>query len=150
MKLKNYRCVLFDGSQTTLKDLSGKKGLVLYFYPKDATPGCTQEACNFRDSLPALKKSGFAVVGVSPDSAASHARFRKKQELNFPLIADTERTLITELGLWVEKKLYGRVYMGVARATYLLDANLKVIKLYNKVNVKEHAAEILADIKELK
>ena len=150
MKLKNYRCVLDDGSEKSLKDLSGKRGLVLYFYPKDSTPGCTQEACNFRDALPALKKSGYAVVGVSPDSAASHARFRSKQELNFPLIADKERTLIQDLGLWVEKKLYGRTYMGVARSTFLLDADLKVIKKYDKVNVKEHAAEILADLKELK
>ena len=108
------------GNEITLAAFKGRK-LVLYFYPKDSTPGCTAEACSLRDGMEELSAAGYAVVGVSADSAASHVRFKEKQQLNFPLVADTGRALIEAFGVWGEKKMAGRVYMGIKRTTFVID-----------------------------
>ena len=130
-----------EGNTHTLAELKGSKS-VLYFYPKDDTPGCTVEACNFRDNLP--KFEGLKVFGVSPDSAKSHKKFEQKFNLNFTLLADTERALTEKLGLWVEKSMYGKKYMGVDRTTYLVDENGKIQKIWRKVKPEGHAEEVLA------
>ncbi len=148
-KIKDTKVKLGDGSEKKISELSGKKGLILYFYPKDNTSGCTQEACDFRDNFSALKKAGWNVVGVSPDSEKSHLSFTKKQSLNFSLISDENKKLCESLGLWIEKKLYGRSYMGVARTTIVLDSSLKVIRFYEKVKVKDHVKTVIKDIKDL-
>jgi len=124
----------------TLEDLKGEKS-VLYFYPKDDTPGCTVEACNFRDNLPHFK--GIKVFGVSPDDSKSHGKFIKKFELNFPLLADVDKKLSEAAGIWVEKGMYGKKYMGVERTTFLLDENGKIAKIWRKVKPEGHAEEVL-------
>jgi peroxiredoxin Q/BCP len=129
-----------DGNTVSLGDLKGKPA-VIYFYPKDDTTGCTAEACSFRDRLPDIP--GARVIGVSPDSSKSHRKFADKYSLNFTLLADTERSLIEACGLWVEKTLYGRKYMGVERTTYLLDPAGKVARLWRKVSPQNHADEIV-------
>ena len=115
---------------------------ILYFYPKDDTSGCTTESCEFRDLMP--KFEGAKVFGVSPDGAKSHLKFIKKYDLNFPLLSDEEKTLLEKLGIWVEKSMYGRKYMGVQRTTVLLDSDGKVVKVWEKVSPAGHAAEVLA------
>ena len=130
-----------DGKGWTLADLKGEKAIV-YFYPKDDTGGCTAQACGFRDTLPRF--AGARVVGVSPDSVKSHRKFVDKFGLNFPLLADPERALIGPLGLWIEKTLYGKKYMGVDRTTFLLDEDGKVLKIWRKVKPDGHASEVLA------
>lgn len=127
-------------------DLTGPKGLVLYFYPKDSTPGCTLEAQGFRDHLAAFKKKGFAVVGVSKDSEKSHCSFIEKQGLTFPLLSDTEGTLCEAFGAWGEKRNYGKTYMGIVRSTFVLGSDGKVLKVYPKVAVKGHVEQILKDL----
>ena len=117
--------------------------LILYFYPKDNTPGCTAEACSLRDGMSILSDAGFSVVGVSADSASSHQRFIEKQQLNFPLIADSEKTLIQAIGAWGEKKMAGRKYMGILRTTIVTDENGCVEHIITKVNTKEAAKQIL-------
>lgn len=129
-----------------LSSLMGEKGMVLYFYPKDSTPGCTQEACDFRDSSESLQRLGYSVVGVSPDSPQSHRRFAEKQGLNFPLISDAEQKLCQDFGVWAEKKLYGRTYMGVIRSTFILDRSLRVRKVFSPVRVSGHSTEVLQAI----
>ena len=125
----------------TLEDLKGEKS-VLYFYPKDDTPGCTVEACNFRDNMP--KFTGVKVFGVSPDKPKSHQKFIDKFSLNFPLLADVDKKLSEAAGVWVEKSMYGKKYMGVERSTFLLDENGKILKVWRKVNPDGHASEVLA------
>ncbi|MEO0515419.1 MAG: thioredoxin-dependent thiol peroxidase, partial [Planctomycetota bacterium] len=128
----------------TLKDqhenshkLSANKGkwVVLYFYPKDSTPGCTKEACAFRDAAADLQKAGAVVFGVSPDDIKSHAKFAEKQSLNFPLLADPDQTVCTKYGVWQEKSMYGKKYMGAVRTTYLIDPKGKVAHRWDKVKV---------------
>ncbi|HIU54956.1 MAG TPA: thioredoxin-dependent thiol peroxidase [Candidatus Gallibacteroides avistercoris] len=131
-----------DGREVKLSDFSGKK-LVVYFYPKDNTSGCTAEACNLRDHYAALKQAGYEVIGVSKDGAASHRKFIEKQSLPFSLIADTETTLNQEAGVWAEKKLYGRSYMGTLRTTFLIDENGIIERVIDKVDTKNHASQIL-------
>ena len=131
-----------DGREVKLSDFSGKK-LVVYFYPKDNTSGCTAEACNLRDHYAALKQAGYEVIGVSKDGAASHRKFIEKQSLPFSLIADTETTLNQEAGVWAEKKLYGRSYMGTLRTTFLIDENGIIERVVDKVDTKNHASQIL-------
>jgi peroxiredoxin Q/BCP len=128
-----------DGNVITKSDLKGKKA-VLYFYPKDDTPGCTTEACNFRDALPTF--GGVPVYGVSPDDAKSHKKFAKKFELNFPLLVDEDHRLTEQLGLWVEKSMYGKTFMGVERTTFVLDENGNILKLFRKVKPQDHAEEV--------
>jgi peroxiredoxin Q/BCP len=143
------RPVLVAEGRVPLSSLAGEKGMVLYFYPKDATPGCTQEACDFRDAKTALQGLGFSVVGVSPDSPDSHEKFVKKQSLNFPLISDTDHSLCREFGVWAEKKLYGRSFMGVVRSTFILDRSLRVQKVFSPVRVAGHADEVKEAIRNL-
>lgn len=136
------RFVLVRDGMVSLSSLVGEKGLVLYFYPKDATPGCTQEACDFRDAQAGLSGLGYSVVGVSPDSSDSHQKFAMKQSLNFPLISDADHSLCSDFGVWGEKQLYGRSFMGVIRSTFILDRELRVRKVFSPVRVAGHAGEV--------
>jgi peroxiredoxin Q/BCP len=131
------------GLTVRLKDLRGKK-FVLYFYPKDDTPGCTKEACSFRDSFSKFKKRGIEVFGVSLDSEKSHQKFIDKFSLPFRLLADTDRQLSDSFGTYGEKKFMGRTYMGVNRMTFLIDEKGKIKKIFSKVKPEEHADEVLA------
>ncbi len=124
-------------------DFEGKK-VALYFYPRDATPGCTRQACNLRDHFDSLKEADVHIVGVSDDPPAKHIRFAKKHNLPFPLIADTEHTVLDAYGMWVEKSLYGRKYMGTKRSTFLIDEKGILVDIIVKPKVGEHAAEIIA------
>lgn len=136
-----------DGGGTlSLDDLRGKK-VILYFYPKDDTPGCTKEACAFRDSMPDFDGADAVVVGVSRDSAAKHDKFKAKHGLPFPLISDEDGTLCEAYGVWVEKSMYGKKYMGIERATYLIDEAGKVSEIWRKVKVPGHAEAVLARAK---
>lgn len=132
-----------NGTEVRVSDYRGRK-LVVYFYPKDSTPGCTAEACSLRDGMDELVAAGFAVVGISADSAASHSRFKEKQQLNFPLVADVDRTAIQAFGAWGEKKMAGRVYMGILRTTFIIDENGAVEKVITKVDTKNAAKQILS------
>jgi len=134
-----------DGSKVKLSDYKGQK-LALYFYPKDATPGCTKQACNLRDNIDDLTAEGIAVVGVSPDDLASHEKFADKHELNFPLIADPDRKIIEKYGVWGEKKLYGKTFMGLARTTFLIDENGVIAHVFKRPKVADHTAEILSKL----
>ncbi len=132
------------GEEIRLSQYAGKK-LVLYFYPKDNTPGCTSEACNLRDNYTELQRCGYEVVGVSVDSAASHQKFITKNELPFPLITDTDKTLVEKFGVWGEKSMCGRKYMGTFRTTFILNEEgvIERIFLPKEIKVKEHASQIL-------
>lgn len=131
-----------DGTTRRLGDYAGRP-LILYFYPKDDTPGCTREACAFRDALPAFKKGKAAVLGVSVLDAASKAKFARKHKLNFPLLADPEHEVADRYGAWQKKSLYGRTYMGVARLTYLIGPDGAVVRRWANVKVDGHAADVL-------
>ena len=130
------------GGRLRLKDLRGRK-VVLYFYPKDMTSGCTIEACAFRDRMPELAKAGIAVIGVSRDSVASHDKFKSKYGLPFPLAADLEGKVCEAYGTWIEKSMYGRKYMGIDRATFLIDEKGTVRAIWRKVKVPGHVEEVL-------
>ena len=131
-----------DGQSHKLADYAGRP-LVLYFYPKDDTSGCTKEACDFRDQLPRFKKSKAAILGVSILDEKSKAKFAGKYDLNFPLLADADHTIADKYGAWQQRSMYGRKYMGIARTTYLIDANGKVARRWDKVNVTGHAEDVL-------
>ena len=131
-----------NGEDVSLKDLRGQK-VVLYFYPKDDTPGCTKEACSFRDAFSKFKKRGIAVLGVSPDSETSHKKFVTKYELPFTLLADTDRSISEAYGVWGEKTFMGRTYMGVHRTTFLIDEKGKIKQIFEKVKPEDHASEVL-------
>jgi thioredoxin-dependent peroxiredoxin len=131
-----------NGEIVTLNSFKGKK-LVLYFYPKDNTPGCTDEACSLHDSYDELKKEGYEVVGVSADSSKSHVGFIEKYNLPFKLLADTEKTLLKSFGAWGEKKNYGKVYEGIIRSTFIISEDGKIERVIDKVKTKEHAKQIL-------
>ncbi|MDZ4656151.1 MAG: thioredoxin-dependent thiol peroxidase [Bythopirellula sp.] len=137
-----------DGSKVRLSDFAGKP-VVLYFYPKDDTPGCTKEACAFRDAQAPLKKAGAVVLGVSADDVASHAKFRDKYKLNFPLLADTDHKVTEKYGAWREKNMYGKISMGIQRSTYLIDATGKIAQVWKRVQVDGHDAQVLEALKEL-
>lgn len=132
-----------EGRTVRLKDLRGKK-VVLYFYPKDDTPGCTKEACSFRDSFAKFKRRGIEVLGVSLDSEKSHRKFAAKYDLPFRLLADTEKQISDSYGTYGEKKFMGRAYMGNHRMTFLIDEEGKIKKIFSKVKPEDHAAEVLA------
>jgi peroxiredoxin Q/BCP len=131
-----------NGNPVSLSDYKGKK-VVLYFYPKDNTPGCTAEACNLRDNHSELQNAGYEVLGVSTDSEKSHLKFIEKQSLPFTLLADTEKEIHEKYHTWVEKSMYGRKYMGTARMTFLIDENGKIENIIEKVKTKDHTAQIL-------
>ena len=131
-----------NGVKRTLKEFAGKK-LVLYFYPKDDTPGCTAEACDLRDNYKKFIAAGYAIVGVSPDEEKKHQKFISKYELPFDLLADTDHSIAEAFGVWVEKSMYGRQYMGIARTTFVIDENGKIQDIIAKVNTKDHSSQIL-------
>jgi peroxiredoxin Q/BCP len=134
-----------SGKIVSLDDFKGKK-VVLYFYPKDDTPGCTTQACSFRDEHSVFLKKGAVVLGVSPDSANSHTKFIEKFSLPFPLLADVDKTIAQAYGVWVEKSMYGKKYMGVERSTFVIDGNGKLAAIYRRVKPAEHIAEVLATL----
>ena len=134
-----------QGKEQRVSDYSGRR-LVVYFYPKDSTPGCTAEACSLRDGMDDLVAAGYAVVGISADSVSSHNRFKEKQQLNFPLIADVEKETIMAFGAYGEKKMAGRVYMGIIRTTFVIDGNGIIERVITKVDTKNAAKQIL-DVK---
>jgi len=131
-----------DGRNVSLKDFKGKK-VILYFYPKDDTPGCTAEACNLRDNYDDLLSRGFAIVGVSPDDEKSHDKFRTKFDLPFSLVADPEKNIINAYGAWGEKSMFGKTYDGVLRTTFVIDESGKIQKIINQVNSGDHTKQIL-------
>jgi peroxiredoxin Q/BCP len=131
-----------NGEDVSLKDFKGQK-VVLYFYPKDDTPGCTKEACSFRDAYSKYKKQGIKLLGVSPDSEASHKKFITKYKLPFTLLADRDHAIAEAYGVWGEKKFMGRTYMGVLRTTFLIDEKGKIKKVFEKVKPEDHATEVL-------
>lgn len=132
-----------DGNTVKLSDYAGKK-VVLYFYPKDNTPGCTKEACNLRDNYADLQAKGYEIIGISGDSEKSHKKFIEKHSLPFTLIADTEKIIHEQFGTWIEKSMYGRTYMGTARWTFLIDENGVIEKVIDKVKTNDHANQILS------
>lgn len=144
-RLPKLRVRADDGSDTSTSDLVDDY-LVLYFYPKDDTPGCTNEATQFRDSMAKFKRKKARIVGVSRDSVASHQKFKEKFDLPFTLLADTDSKLCDAFGVIVEKNMYGKVSMGIQRSTFLIDKSGKIVETWPKVNVEDHAAEVLASI----
>jgi peroxiredoxin Q/BCP len=133
------------GEEFRLSDLKGKR-VVLYFYPKADTPGCTMEACEFRDDLKAFSKKGATIVGISPDKPAAQAKFKEKYGLTFPLLADEEKTAAEAYGVWKEKNMYGKKVMGIERSTFVIGPDGRIEKIYRKVKAQGHAAEVLADL----
>jgi peroxiredoxin Q/BCP len=135
-----------SGNTVSLSDFKGKK-VILYFYPKDSTPGCTTESCDFRDNLNRFLKSGAVVLGLSGDSVESHKKFKAKQGLNFPLISDPDHKALEGYGVWQEKSLYGRKFMGIVRTTFVIDEEGKIARVFPKVKVNGHVDEVLAALK---
>ena len=142
-KLKNQ-----DGDIISLSDLKGKP-VVLYFYPKDDTPGCTKEACNFRDEFPKFGKMKAEIIGISTDSVDSHKKFADKYKLPFNLLADEKKEIVEKFGVWKEKNMYGRKYMGIERTTFIINADGKINKIFPKVKVDDHNQEVMDALKEL-
>lgn len=132
-----------EGKKVALKDFKGKT-VILYFYPKDMTPGCTQEACDFRDSFARLRKLGAVVLGVSRDSTDRHAKFKDTHDLPFTLLSDENGKVCEAYGVWKEKSLYGRKFMGIVRTTFIIDSNGKIAQIFPKVKVKGHVDEIIS------
>ena len=137
-----------NGKTISLNDFNGQN-VVLYFYPKDDTSGCTKEACNFRDDLPKFGKLDAVILGVSPDSVESHKKFAAKYKLPFTLLSDEEKNVIKKYDVWKEKSMYGRKYMGVERSTFIIDKKGKIRKLFRKVKVDKHNDEVMNAIKEI-
>lgn len=136
-----------NGNKVSLKNFKGKK-VVLYFYPKDNTSGCTKEACNFRDDFPKFKKTDAVIIGVSPDSVSSHKKFADKYNLPFTLLSDEEKNVLEKYGVWKEKSMYGKKYMGVERTTFIIDEDGKIKKIFNKVKVDGHNTEVMEALKD--
>lgn len=141
-KAPEFKAVDQNGKPVSLADYKGKK-VVLYFYPKDNTPGCTDEACSLRDGYSDLLKAGYDVIGVSADSEKSHQGFIQKHSLPFRLIADVDKKVIEAYGAWGEKKMYGKSYMGIIRKTFIISADGKIENIIEKVNTKDHASQVL-------
>ncbi len=148
-KAPSFTLTADDGSKVKLADLKGSI-VVLYFYPKDDTPGCTKEACAFRDRQSELVKHGVTVLGVSPDDKDSHVKFKEKYKLNFPLLVDKDHKLAEKYGAWREKNMYGKVSMGIQRSTFLIDADGKIAKVWKRVQVDGHDAKVLEEVAKLK
>jgi peroxiredoxin Q/BCP len=147
-KAPNFSINNQDGLRKTLKDYEGRF-LLLYFYPKDMTPGCTTQACSLNDNLSKLKKLGIEVVGVSCDSEERHQKFIDKYNLHFDLLADIDQKTVERYGVWLEKSMYGKKYMGIQRDSFLIDPKGKIVKHYIKVKPAEHVAQIIKDMKEI-
>lgn len=147
-KAPDFNLESSTGGRVRLKDLRGKN-VVVYFYPKDDTPGCTREACAFRDTQAALKKQGAVVLGVSGDSIASHDKFKTKYKLNFPLLSDPDKAVAKKFGAWGEKVLYGKKTIGMIRSTFVIDGEGVVRKVFPRVRVDGHAEQVLAALAEL-
>lgn len=145
-KAPDFEATDSKNNKIRLKDFAGKK-IILYFYPKDNTPGCTAEACNLRDNYAELKKNGFEIIGISADDEKSHEKFISKYELPFPLIPDTEKKIINDYGVWGEKKMYGKTYEGVNRKTFIIDEQGNIDKIFHKVKTKDHTNQILESYK---
>jgi len=141
MKAPSFEGPDQNGKNVKLSDFTGKK-VVLYFYPKDDTPGCTAEACSLRDNYSSFLKKGFAVVGVSSDSEKSHKKFVVKYSLPFPLISDTSKKILTDYGVWQEKSMYGKKYMGIVRTTFIINEKGIIEKIISKVDTKSHSEQI--------
>jgi peroxiredoxin Q/BCP len=146
LKAPDFKAKDQNGKNISLSDFSGKD-VILYFYPKDDTPGCTAEACSFRDNYQSLLKEGFEVLGVSTDDEKSHQKFITKYSLPFSLIADTDKKIVEAYGVWVEKNMYGKKYMGVARKTFIIDKNGLIRKIIDKVDTKNSSGQVLDSIK---
>lgn len=138
-----FKAVDQDGKPISLADYKGKK-VILYFYPKDDTPTCTDQACNLRDNYSLLLKKGYQVIGVSTDSVKSHKKFEQKNKLPFPLVSDEDKKIVDKYNLWGEKKIMGHTYMGTTRTTFLIDETGKIVKIIEKPTSKNHTEEILA------
>ncbi len=133
-----------DGNLVKLSDFKGKK-VILYFYPKDDTPGCTAQACNLNENLPALQAKGFEIIGVSVDGQKAHQKFIKKYDLKFTLLSDEDHQLVEAYGVWVEKSMYGKTYMGTARTTFVIDETGMISDIIEKVKTKEHTSQIIRE-----
>ena len=144
-KAPDFKLTAEDGKTYSLKDFKGKK-LILYFYPKDMTSGCTAEACDFRDSIKLFQKKNAVIIGVSKDSVESHKKFKAKYELPFALLSDESTKMLEEYGVWKEKSMYGRKYMGIERTTFIIDEKGKISEIFKKVKVTGHIEEILKKI----
>lgn len=144
-KAPDFKALTDAGDTVNLKDFRGKK-VILYFYPKDNTPGCTQEACDFRDSMARFRKKDTVVLGVSPDGVASHQKFKTKFELPFPLLVDEDHKIAEAYGVWAEKSMYGRKFMGIVRSTFVIDEKGRIAEVYGKVKVKGHVDELLGKL----
>ena len=142
-KAPEFTLASSGGKNVSLKDFKGKQRVILYFYPKDDTPGCTVEACGFRDKIKAIEKKDAVVLGVSPDSVVSHDKFIDKFKLPFILLADVDKKVCQDYGVWAEKSMYGKKYMGVARTTFVIGKDGIIEKIYEKVKPDVHTAEIL-------
>ena len=142
----DFKSTTQDGEQLSLSDLRGQR-VILYFYPKDNTSGCTFEAKNLRDGKVQLTEMGFRIIGVSPDSEKSHQNFCQKHELNFTLLADTDKSVAEAYGVWGEKSMYGRKYMGIFRTTFVIDAEGRIERVFTKVDTKNHYQQILDSYK---
>jgi len=145
-KAPEFRLSDSNGSLVQLKDFLGKN-VVLYFYPRDFTPGCTKQACSFNDTIGSIRKRNAAVLGVSADTVESHWKFAQKHGLQFRLLSDPEKIVIKAYGVWQKKSLYGRTFMGVVRTTFVIDGNGKILAIFPKVRVEGHADEILKSLK---
>ena len=146
-KAPDFTAVDQDGSKVKLSSFKGEKNVVLYFYPKDMTPGCTTQACDFRDQYKKFKNT--VIIGVSIDSMERHQKFIEKYNLPFTLIADTDKKVVQKYGVWQEKKLYGKTFMGIVRTTFIIDKNGTIQKIFPKVKVKTHIADVLAALKDV-
>ena len=146
-KAPDFTALDQNGKKIKLSSFKGKKNIVLYFYPKDMTPGCTTQACDFRDQLKKFKNT--VILGVSIDSQERHQKFIEKYDLPFSLLADTDKKVVQKYGVWQEKKLYGKTFMGIVRTTFLIDKTGTVKKIFPKVKVKTHIEEVLKELKEL-
>lgn len=142
-KAPDFRLPASTGGEIALSDYAGKQTVVLYFYPRDMTPGCTQEACSFRDLQDEFAQVGAVVLGVSTDDLASHGKFQEKHDLNFPLLSDVDAKVAQAYGVWKEKNMYGKKSMGVVRTTFVIDRSGTVRKIYPKVKVDQHADAVL-------
>jgi len=145
-KAPNFYLVNQNGEKISLKNFLGKK-VILYFYPKDMTSGCTKQACDFRDNIKKYEKKNAVVIGVSADSVQSHKKFEEKYDLPFTILSDEKKTVLQKYGVWKEKSMYGRKYFGIERTTFIIDEKGKIDKIYHKVKIQNHISTVLQDLK---